>query len=535
VSALNSSRHRIACLIIGFLFVIWSAVFIYQTSVTAMDGHRYFCLFDDAMVSMRYAWNLSHGLGLVWNPGERVEGYTNPLLVVLMAMTTLVLSQSDAVFAMQILGILWALSTAWVCSHIAGRLAQLSGYGMNVQVTSRVLTFLCIAFYYPFDYWCLTGMETGLLSFLLCFGVLNVLKYTQTQTTKSVVSAALLFGLAFLTRNDSIVVPLISGAYLALFFRKRILITGFLIYSMFILAQESFRWFYYGDLLPNTYYLRLVGIPFFVRLRNGTGYFYYFLQQTYLIWMVAIGGLLFRGARRSRLYLFTIACGIVLYQVYVGGDPWPYWRILSPAMLIVFVLYVLTVCDSALALRRRFGQDSSLWSYQTCVALIVCFSLLWSNWAFFLEMTFLIKPYQVLNNARNVNTAILLNQVLDDDASIGVFWAGSIPYYTRRKAIDFLGKSDRRLSRRAPDLVWTYRGTGMRTLPGHNKYDLTDSIMGRRPTYAQGFVWGRQNLYAWGRIHYKRFLYLGLEMPLLKGSPHVRWEKVDGAARLWDD
>ena len=32
---------------------------------------------DDAFISFRYAANLAHGRGLVWNPGERVEGYTN--------------------------------------------------------------------------------------------------------------------------------------------------------------------------------------------------------------------------------------------------------------------------------------------------------------------------------------------------------------------------------------------------------------------------------------------------------------------------
>ncbi len=31
------------------------------------------------MILMRYAYNLAHGNGLVWNPGERVEGITNPL------------------------------------------------------------------------------------------------------------------------------------------------------------------------------------------------------------------------------------------------------------------------------------------------------------------------------------------------------------------------------------------------------------------------------------------------------------------------
>ena len=32
---------------------------------------------DDAYISFRYAANLNHGLGLVYNAGERVEGYSN--------------------------------------------------------------------------------------------------------------------------------------------------------------------------------------------------------------------------------------------------------------------------------------------------------------------------------------------------------------------------------------------------------------------------------------------------------------------------
>ena len=34
---------------------------------------------DDAYISFRYARNLTEGLGLVYNAGERVEGFTNPL------------------------------------------------------------------------------------------------------------------------------------------------------------------------------------------------------------------------------------------------------------------------------------------------------------------------------------------------------------------------------------------------------------------------------------------------------------------------
>src|SRR5438105_2557104 len=34
-------------------------------------------IIDDAYISFRYAWNFAHGQGLVFNPGEHVEGFTN--------------------------------------------------------------------------------------------------------------------------------------------------------------------------------------------------------------------------------------------------------------------------------------------------------------------------------------------------------------------------------------------------------------------------------------------------------------------------
>ena len=38
---------------------------------------------DDTFISLRYARNLIDGNGLVYNPGQRVEGYSNFLWVVL--------------------------------------------------------------------------------------------------------------------------------------------------------------------------------------------------------------------------------------------------------------------------------------------------------------------------------------------------------------------------------------------------------------------------------------------------------------------
>ncbi|HEX9671069.1 MAG TPA: hypothetical protein VGC93_16500, partial [Thermoanaerobaculia bacterium] len=44
-----------------------------------------YLLVDDAFISFRYAANLAEGHGLVFNVGERVEGYTNFLWTLLLA------------------------------------------------------------------------------------------------------------------------------------------------------------------------------------------------------------------------------------------------------------------------------------------------------------------------------------------------------------------------------------------------------------------------------------------------------------------
>jgi arabinofuranosyltransferase len=45
----------------------------------SIDEVRYFTIFDDGMISMRHAKNFVEHKGLVWNLGERVEGFTNPV------------------------------------------------------------------------------------------------------------------------------------------------------------------------------------------------------------------------------------------------------------------------------------------------------------------------------------------------------------------------------------------------------------------------------------------------------------------------
>src|SRR5829696_1534041 len=162
---------------IGTSFVAWALLFIYRSSFIGIDGRRYFCLIDDAMISMRYAWNFSHGLGLVLNPGEYVEGYTNPLMTLLMALATLVFDKVNAVLAVQISGIVFMLVNAYLVMAIAGQLV--SRQEERYRQLLQILAFLCALSYYPLAYWSLMGMETGLLAVLVSGSVLSALRYGE--------------------------------------------------------------------------------------------------------------------------------------------------------------------------------------------------------------------------------------------------------------------------------------------------------------------------------------------------------------------
>lgn len=68
---------------------------------------------DDAYIGYHYAENLVHGQGLVFNPGERVEGYSD-LLYVLAMTPALWLTDRDGVY-FSILSSRWR---RWRCSRV---------------------------------------------------------------------------------------------------------------------------------------------------------------------------------------------------------------------------------------------------------------------------------------------------------------------------------------------------------------------------------------------------------------------------------
>lgn len=96
---------------------------------------------DDAYISFRFARNLVRGEGLVFNPGERVEGYTNFLWTALVAGA--MATGADPEPATEVLAGLAAVGTVLLLAALARRL--LRGPRAAAAAAGRVLAIATIA------------------------------------------------------------------------------------------------------------------------------------------------------------------------------------------------------------------------------------------------------------------------------------------------------------------------------------------------------------------------------------------------------
>ena len=90
---------------------------------------------DDAYIGYRYAKNLAEGKGLVFNPGERVEAYTDPLYVVLLAPAFWVTNNDGVYFYSFFLNLIFACAAflLFVSDFAGGWAKQRSGRSFSLR------------------------------------------------------------------------------------------------------------------------------------------------------------------------------------------------------------------------------------------------------------------------------------------------------------------------------------------------------------------------------------------------------------------
>lgn len=313
---------------------VFYAVFILRTGFTVY-GERYYTLFDDAMISMRYAQNLAAGHGLVWNVGEvpPVEGYTNLLWTLWMAAIHLLpLPLSKTSLVVMASGALILIALAWVVAATARTLT-----GVRRSWAGLFAAFLT-AFSFPLIYWTLRGMEVGFLALLASAGTLLAFRLQEERRPPLLLGLSLCLAALVLTRDDAVTIAGVLVAYAVLTaptWRSRAGTAALLGAAVAVpkAIHLAFRWSFYGDLLPNTYYLKLGGSTLADRAGRGALTFGAAAAQQ-LLPLLAIAGLLLLALRRGRdpvlrsrlLLLAALVLVQSAYSVYVGGDAWEYMR-----------------------------------------------------------------------------------------------------------------------------------------------------------------------------------------------------------------
>jgi hypothetical protein len=516
-------------LVAGYL-----AAYIYRTSFV-VDGERYFSLFDDAMISMRYAQHLAGGHGLVWNPGdEPVEGFTNPLWTLYMVLPhVLPIAPSKRSLFIQITSAVLLL----VNLHFVRRSAEeLADHHVPVGLAAVALT----GFYLPINHWSLQGMEVGLLTLLVSVATWKAIRGLRTDTAPLWLYVVL--GIGTLVRPDMAVPAVAVWLFLMVAssarVRRRHLLAGLLAFALSGLGQTTFRLWYFHDILPNTYYLKMTGYPLLLRVSRGAAVLVQFIWAMNPILFFLPLAVLFRSSS-AMLLLPCLLVVQMAYSVYVGGDAWEYWggsnryvAIVMPAFFVLFSCAAWRVSQliadppstGGLALPR--GVRRAAFPALIAVGLVSFNSL--QGLASLADLLLLRAPLHSGPGGRNMQEVMesrLLRAITTDGASIAVTRAGTIPYYTDRRAVDLLGKTDPHVAH-APAHVPSGLRRFLAFRPGHTKFDYGYSVGQLRPDVVKQ-LWSDQHLAKpYLDEHYVKMEVEGAVMWLRRDSPHILWPQV---------
>jgi hypothetical protein len=518
--------------LVAAAFCVYAVAFIARTSFS-VDGVRYFTLADDQMISMRYAENLASGHGLAWNPvGERIEGYTNFLWVLYMSLFHWLAVPRHAIsLCVEVSGALFLLANLAVVRAIAFDLTS----NTRVALIAVALT----AFYVPLDNWAFQGTEVSVLTLLVTCASWWTLRAFDSDCVPWRVFV--LLGVGTLVRPDMVVFAAIPIAALALADRKRMaqrLGAGAAIVGVFLAAETAFRLLYFGDPLPNTYYLKVSGFPLLPKLARGAVMMARFLRQLVpLLLAMWASGQLRRPGRRLG-FLLAVFSAQAAYSVSVGGDAWEWWggsnRFVAIAMPLFFVCAAAGMVASwdrllaALARRKRLPPALAPTMAVTAMLVLVnhlALALPGDSLGGIKRLFLVIKPPETEADERNVRAGLMLRQFTSEQAVVGVIWAGAIPYFSQRTSVDLLGKMDRRIAREPMHMPDT-RPAWAAFYPGHMKWDYDYSIGDLKPDLVQAPLWSLNGVVARPLPYLDRNYEVRTvisEWYMRKQSPHILW------------
>lgn len=313
---------KLIIVLLAFIIAGYIAGIVYSYSFTV----------DDTYISLRYAENLVNYGQLSFNPGEQpTEGYTNFLLILIEALF-IKLGLQNPVIIPKLVGIVSGILTI----VFVYKLSELAMEFTNPWV--RFLPSIATAASTPFIVWSVGGLETVLFTFLIVAGMYFFILSTKSNIFKHVFLSDLFFCLAVFSRPEGLLFWVLSYIYLAVNYKEANLkkrIKSTLIFASVFTTYLVWKYFYFGNIIPLTFYIKTSKVGAFSPFIDGFARFMYLLKINlnfvYLLFFLVAAVISLYKKSRIITYIAFLSTSYVLYVFSLGY---------SVAMDDIFRLYV---------------------------------------------------------------------------------------------------------------------------------------------------------------------------------------------------
>lgn len=409
-------KYRKEIINIGFLILIISLI-IHLLIISQLQFTQ-----DDAFITFRYAGNYLNEDGLVFNAGERVEGYTNFLWTIFMIIGGMY--GCDYVAFSQILGVFFGLATI-IMTYLITRII-LSSEILIWRSVLAGLACLILASIYSFAYWTISGLESSAFAFSISLVVFSYLRRSF------MLLPALM--LTTLLRPEGILVFVIIVSYELLQRSRRWHFVLFIVsgYILFLLPYAFFKLLYYDSILPNTFYAKTSFT--YQQLLDGLKY------AGLYVWHYWGGGIFLLPALitlwRTGRDIGFLTVTILIYGAYIiliGGDVLGVHRFFVPLMPLLIILAV-------------YGVHKI--SKYRIIVIVILLGLI--SWQIFIPRLYVITFLRNEKILVSKSQALMkqLKQVDKSNFSLATSTIGAISYELMgHRVVDLLGLTDATIAR----------------------------------------------------------------------------------------
>ena len=447
---------------------------------------------DDSYITFRYVKNFTEGNGLVFNIGDKVEGYTCFLWVIFLSFIKVI--GFNFIPASQTFGIIFSVLTLFFTYKISAEIFPKNG-SMAFNIVFSVSAVVLLISNGAFAYWTDSGMETALFAFLTTLAIYFYLKETHSGNNVFPYSS-LIFLLASLSRPEGnlifaitilhrvIIILKDNKAYqnepakIKLLFSK----TNLIWLGLYIIPAIIFmlwRYSYYGYLFPNTFYAKTGSTLEYIK--TGLDYFVDFAKVYGLYGLLIL--FIFINLKKDerffdRLYLVMIFSIFSLYIIYIGGD------VLRPSRFFVPILPVFyLLIQEGIVILITSAQKKQLSQNIVMVSAVIILALSYFTYKQPYED---IKRDSTLENGLVDKMKITASWLKSKQAEakrqlvVAATTIGAVSYFSDVTLIDMLGLTDKEIAHHPNPIPEISSNTEIGWKERHYNVDY---VLSRKPDY----------------------------------------------------